>query len=287
MANILTGYGKPSVLLPGLKGQIYVDGDDQDNQFNWVLKKQEKPFYEEELITVDFGGLFKLVRVSSEILTDFASHIPTDASLEEVLELRPIKVWLNGSSSSNVLLFKNGDDSYGGWSSGEITIICVYKDDVTVGEAYFPKSGTYVLTDSTNYISGIGYVDDESPRITWDGQTAKLKKLDEKFIPSRIIGIINSDLTFTADPSFDPSTMSVSDALASGKDLLYITNSEGTTLKCICWKTYDDGTVIKIGFRNLASCADITLEWTTLDDGTVSIKAVAIPPIVDPSPKIQ
>ena len=57
MANILTGYGKPSVLLPGLKGQIYedldtgrlyeckgergfirVDGDDQDNQFNWVLK---------------------------------------------------------------------------------------------------------------------------------------------------------------------------------------------------------------------------------------------------------
>ena len=59
MAEIekLTGYGKPSVLLPGLKGQIYedldtgklyeckgergfirVDGDDQDNQFNWVLK---------------------------------------------------------------------------------------------------------------------------------------------------------------------------------------------------------------------------------------------------------
>ena len=61
MANsILTGYGKPSVLLPGSKGQIYVDkltgneyeckgergfirvdGDDQDNQFNWILKKQE------------------------------------------------------------------------------------------------------------------------------------------------------------------------------------------------------------------------------------------------------
>ena len=60
MANILTGYGKPSVLFPGSKGQIYidqltgdeyeckgergfirVDGDDQDNQFNWILKKQE------------------------------------------------------------------------------------------------------------------------------------------------------------------------------------------------------------------------------------------------------
>ena len=59
MAEIekLTGHGAPSVLLPGAKGQIYedldtgrlyeckgergfirVDGDDQDNQFNWVLK---------------------------------------------------------------------------------------------------------------------------------------------------------------------------------------------------------------------------------------------------------
>ena len=59
MAEIekLTGHGSPSVLLPGSKGQIYedldtgrlyeckgergfirVDGDDQDNQFNWVLK---------------------------------------------------------------------------------------------------------------------------------------------------------------------------------------------------------------------------------------------------------
>ena len=59
MAEIekLTGHGAPSVLLPGSKGQIYedldtgrlyeckgergfirVDGDDRDNQFNWVLK---------------------------------------------------------------------------------------------------------------------------------------------------------------------------------------------------------------------------------------------------------
>ena len=72
MDKILRGYGKPSVLLPGWKGQIYidqltgdeyeckgvrgfikVDGDDQDNQFNWILKKQENQFYEEELITID------------------------------------------------------------------------------------------------------------------------------------------------------------------------------------------------------------------------------------------
>ena len=289
MDNILTGYGKPSVLLPGSKGQIYedldtgrlyeckgergfirVDGDDQDNQFNWVLKKPEKPFYEEELITVDFGGPFKLVRVSSEVLTDFASHIPTDASLEEVLELKPIKVWLNGSSSSNVLELKNGDDSYSGWSRGATTIICVYKDDVTVGEKYFPKSGIYVSTIGTKYVSGIGYVDDESPRITWDGQTSILKKLDEKFIPSRIIGIINDDLTFTADPSFDPSTMSVFDALASGKDLLYKRNAYTATMKCVSWYETADA-IVNIGFYDPLNDNNYQLKWELLSDGTVSI----------------
>ncbi len=298
MANILTGYGKPSVLLPGLKGQIYidqltgdeyeckgergfirVDGDDQDNQFNWILKKQEKPFYEEELMSVDWKGPLKMVRVSYEVLNDFASHIPQDIPegmtpeevAAEILELKTINVWINGSSSSNVLLVEHNDDVYSEWGRNEIIIICVYKDDVTVGEAYFPKSGTYVSTDGTNYISGIGYIDDESPRITWDGKTTKLKKLDQKFIPSRIIGIINDDLTFTADPSFDPSTMSVSDALISGKDLLYKKNNEGTILKCIYWHTYDNGTVVKVGFYNLSVNEVIMLELTTLDDGTVSI----------------
>ena len=73
MANIriLTGYGKPSVLLPGSKGQIYidkltgdeyectgergfirVDGDDQDNQFNWVLKKKEEPFLDDGTVSI-------------------------------------------------------------------------------------------------------------------------------------------------------------------------------------------------------------------------------------------
>ena len=308
MDNILRGYGKPSVLLPGWKGQIYidqltgdeyeckgergfirVDGDDQDNQFNWVLKKKEKPFYEEELITVDFGGPIKLVRVSSEVLNDFVSHVPSEG-VEEYEQVKPIKIWTeDGTVDTGINTFM--DDQIGGWRPG---VICVYRDNVvsnTPGSGkdgiYFPKRGTYLPAVGRHHVSGIGYIDDETPRITWDGQTTKLKKLDEKFIPSRIIGIINSDLTFTADPSFDPSTMSVFDALASGKDLLYKTNSDSTTLKCIYWKLYDDGTAIKIGFRNLQSGADIMLEWTTLDDGTVSIKALAIPPIVDGGAKIQ
>lgn len=289
MTNILTGYGKPSVLIPGLKGQIYidqltgdeyeckgergfirVDGDDQDNQFNWVLKRPEKPFYEEELITADWDGPFSIVRISSEVLTDFASHVPTDATLEEVLEIKPIKVWANGSSSSKVLLLGNSDDAYSGWGKGEIIIFCVYKDGITVGEIYFPKSGTYVPTDGTNYISGIGYVDDESPRITWDGQTTKIKKLDQKFIPSRVIGVINSDLSFTADPSFDPSTMSVFDALASGKDLLYKMNAYTNTMKCVSWYESADA-ISNIGFYDPLNDTKYRLKWEVLSDGTVSI----------------
>ena len=105
MANILTGYGKPSVLLPGSKGQIYVDkltgneyeckgergfvkvdGDDQDNQFNWILKGvdisyndlQDKPFEVPKIYEFDGNtegldsfknGYANLYKVSDDILT--------------------------------------------------------------------------------------------------------------------------------------------------------------------------------------------------------------------------
>ena len=303
MTNILTGYGKPSVLLPGSKGQFYidkltgdeyeckgergfirVDGDDQDNQFNWVLKKPEKPFYEEELIAANWGGPFPIVRISSEVFNDFANHIPpnipegtTPEEIASILEqAKPIKIWLADGSIDSI----NSPLTSDGMVNWRFMVICVYRDNFVIEEGvYFPKRGTYVAASDTNYISGIGYVDDESPRVTWDGQTSILKNLDEKFIPSRIIGIINSDLTFTADPSFDPSTMSVSDALASGKDLLYKKDNEGTILKCIYWYKGTDETVSKISFRNPTGGKDITLTWTVASDGTVSIE--------DASPIVQ
>ena len=296
MANILTGYGKPSVLLPGLKGQIYidqltgdeyeckgergfirVDGDDQDNQFNWILKKQEKPFYEEELITIDLGGPLRLVRVSSEVLTDFASHIPQDIPegmtpeelKAELDSIKPINVWVDGSLFGD-FYGRSISDGVVGWGNGEVLIFGVYRDNVMFENLCFPKSGTYVTAGEGHYVSGIGYIDDESPRITWDGQTTKLKKLDEKFIPSRIIGIINDDLTFTADPSFDPSTMSVFDALASGKDLLYKRNVYTTTMKCVSWYESADA-ISNIGFYDPLNGNNYQLKWEVLSDGTVSI----------------
>lgn len=296
MTNILTGYGKPSVLIPGLKGQIYidqltgdeyeckgergfirVDGDDQDNQFNWVLKRPEKPFYEEELITADWDGPFSIVRISSEVLMDFANHIPPNtpegADPEELKEeldsVKLINVWVDGSRVSD-FRGRSISDGVVGWGSGEVVIFGVYRDNVMFKNLCFPKSGTYVSAGQGHYVSGIGYIDDESPRITWDGQTTKIKKLDQKFIPSRVIGVINSDLSFTADPSFDPSTMSVFDALASGKDLLYKMNAYTNTMKCVSWYESADA-ISNIGFYDPLNDTKYRLKWEVLSDGTVSI----------------
>ena len=295
MANILTGYGKPSVLLSGSKGQIYidqltgdeyeckgergfirVDGDDQDNQFNWILKKKEEPFYEEELITIDLEDGSKLVRVSSEVLTDFANHIPpnipegiTPEEIASTLErVKPINIWLADGSGEGINLPITSD----GMVNWHFMVLCVYRDNFVIEGVYFPKRGTYVASDP-NYISGIGYADDESPRITWDGKTTKLKKLDQKFIPSRVIGVINSDLTFIANPSFDPATMSVFDALSSGMDLLYKTlESDEDTLKCIAWRECTGS----IGFYDILDGRVYKLIWTVLTDGTVSIENTSV-----------
>lgn len=306
MAEIekLTGHGAPIVLLPGAKGQIYedldtgrlyeckgergfikVDGDDQDNQFNWILKKKEKPFYEEELITIDIlPGLRQLVRVSSEVLTevltDFASHVPQDVPegvdpeelKAELDSMKPINVWVDGSLYRN-FYGRNISDGVVGWGNGDVLIFGVYRDNVMFENLCFPKSGTYVSTGEGHYVSGIGYIDDESPRITWDGQTTKIKKLDQKFIPSRVIGVINSDLSFTADPSYDPASMSVFDALSSGMDLLYKTlESDEDTLKCIAWRECTGS----IGFYDILDGRVYKLIWTVLTDGTVSIENTSV-----------
>ena len=231
------------------------------------------------MITIDLGGPLTLrrVRVSSEVLTDFASHIPQDIPegmtpeelKAELDSIKPINVWVDGSLFGDVY-GRSISDGVFGWGSGEVLIFGAYRDNVMFENLCFPKSGTYVSAGEGHYVSGIGYIDDESPRITWDGQTTKVKKLDEKFIPSKIIGIINDDLTFTADPSFDPSTMSVFDALASGKDLLFKRNSFNATMKCVSW-CEDADAIVNIGFHDpLNSNAD-QLKWEVLSDGTVSI----------------
>ena len=278
MANILTGYGKPSVLFPGSKGQIYidqltgdeyeckgergfirVDGDDQVNQLNWVLKKPEKPFYENVLTSVPHPGI-------------------PDGFWYKVSDNIPTRVV---SSGTNCTAFLDGVGHYGKifaeetdwYVATEGLVVVILKDNTTVpvlDNTIFPTKGTYFLSapDMDGTITGFSIGKTDVPEITWDGQTTILKKLDEKFIPSRIIGIINSDLTFTADPSFDPSTMSVFDALASGKDLLYKTlESDEDILKCIAWRECTGS----IGFHDPLNSNAYQLKWEVLSDGTVSI----------------
>lgn len=279
MDNILTGYGKPSVLFPGSKGQIYidqltgdeyeckgergfirVDGDDQDNQFNWVLKKKEEPFYENVLTRVPHPFM------PAGIWYKVSDYIPTRVV----------------SSGKDCTAFFDGAGHYGEifaeetdwYVATEGLVVVILKDNTTIpvfDNTIFPTRGTYFLScpDAGPIVTGFSLGKTDVPEITWDGKTTKLKKLDEKFIPSRIIGIINSDLTFTADPSFDPSTMSVFDALASGKDLLYKRNAYTTAMKCVSWheRTADSN----IGFYDPLNGNDYRLKWEVLSDGTVSI----------------
>ena len=281
MDNILTGQGKPSVLLPGLKGQIYVDqltgdeyeckgergfirvdGDDQDNQFNWVLKKQEKPFYENVLTSVPHpDGLPKTFWYK------VSDNIPTG----DIAEGTNCTAFLDGVGHYGIIVMAETDY----YLAAECLVVVILKDNTTVpvlDNTIFPKKGTYFLSGPTirGNVTGFSIGKTDVPEITWDGQTSILKKLDEKFIPSRIIGIINSDLTFTADPSFDPSTMSVFDALASGKDLLFKKNSFNATMKCVSWYESADA-VSNIGFYDPLNGTKYQLKWEVLSDGTVSI----------------
>ena len=282
MANILTGYGKPSVLLPGFKGQIYidqltgdeyeckgergfirVDGDDQDNQFNWILKKKEEPFYENVLTSVRFPSPQGMAESFWYKVSD---NIPTG----DVSVGTKCTAFFDGVGRYGEIIVVETD--YYVAIDGEI--IVVLKDNTKIPEKdiTFPKKGTYFLDGPGMPVKVTGFAIGETtvPEITWDGQTTKLKKLDEKFIPSRIIGIINDDLTFTADPSFDPSTMSVFDALASGKDLLYKTNAYTNTMKCVSWYESADA-VSNIGFYDPLNGTKYQLKWEVLGDGTVSI----------------
>lgn len=276
MANILTGYGKPSVLFPGSKGQIYidqltgdeyeckgergfirVDGDDQDNQFNWILKKQEEPFYE-------------------NVLTSVPRPDDTNAFWYKVSDNIPTG---DVSDGTKCTAFLDGVGYYGDidvlepycYIAPELLVVVILKDNATVPDldnTVFPTKGTYFLSDPdmVHTITGFSIGKTDVPEITWDGQTTKLKKLDEKFIPSRIIGTIDSDLTFTADPSFDPSTMSVFDSLKSGKDLLN-TSPSGNIMKCVTWNKSTN----MISFHDTLSDKVYRLKWTVLSDGTVSI----------------
>lgn len=290
--SILTGYGKPSVLLPGLKGQIYidqltgdeyeckgergfirVDGDDKDNQFNWVLKKKEEPFYEYALARVPFPTPPEISDTPQDFWYKVSDDIPTgDVSVGTICT-----VFDNVSDVGTNKEIVVAETDY--YISSEGLVVVVLKDNTTVPgfDVVFPKKGTYFLAGPglmNITITGFSIGDTSVPEITWDGQTTKIKKLDEKFIPSRIIGIIDSDLTFTADTSFDPSTMSVFDALASGKDLLYKRNAYTTTMKCVSWYESADA-VSNIGFYDPLNGNNYKLKWEVLSDGTVSITDMA------------
>ena len=177
----LTGHGKPSVLLPGAKGQIYedldtgrlyeckrergfikVDGDDQDNQFNWVLKGvdisyndlQDKPFEVPKVYEFDGNtegldsfndGYANLYKVSDDILT-------TEQLVGGTLTI------FNGTKSITVDISSNVRKQSGFiFLEGVYVVYNYQKMSAAVGVAipsngiYFVKSDGFTITKLTTH----------------------------------------------------------------------------------------------------------------------------------------
>ena len=163
MAEIekLTGHGKPSVLLPGLKGQIYVDqltgdeyeckgergfirvdGDDQDNQFNWVLKKKEEPFYEYSLTSVRFPMPPDIPDMPQDFWYKVSDNIPNgDVSVGTKCT---VFFDINDTGTNKEIVAAETD----WYIAGEGLVVVVLKDNTTVPgfDVVFPKKGTYFIS---------------------------------------------------------------------------------------------------------------------------------------------
>lgn len=178
MAEIekLTGHGAPSVLLPGSKGQIYedldtgrlyeckgergfirVDGDDQDNQFNWVLKGvdisyndlQDKP---------EQGGSTGGVSSWND-LTDKPFIAP------KVYEFDGNTEGLDSFNYRNVNLYKVSDDILtteqlvGGTvtiSTGTESITFDIPSDIREGNGCILLEGAYVVSNYQEMSAAVG-----------------------------------------------------------------------------------------------------------------------------------
>lgn len=108
------------------------------------------------MITID-GGPVRFVRVSSEVLTDFANHIPpnipegmTPEEIASALErAKPIQIWLADGSRDGL----HSPIILDGMVNWNFMVFCVYRDNFVIAGVHFPKRGTYVASD-TNYVSG-------------------------------------------------------------------------------------------------------------------------------------
>lgn len=219
MAKIekLTGHGAPSVLLPGAKGQIYEDldtgrlyqckgergfirvyGDDQDNQFNWVLKgvdisyndlqdkpKQgggvtswndltDKPFYDPIVYQFDGNtegldsfndGHSDLYKVSDDILT-----------VEQLIG-GTLTVLLGGTKSLTVDIPSGISEQSGSIPLEGIKVVYNYQELSAATGIAIPSNGIYFA---------------KSDNLTVKKLTTRRKTIDKSFLPTIEVGDLPS-----------------------------------------------------------------------------------------------
>ena len=149
---------------------------------------KNRPFYTEELpyVSVDVEDtICTLYKVSSDI-----------PSISNPQVGDTITVWSNGAKGELPI----GASTEMGYSTQSLMCSVAFQDNATIETngvtVVLPERGTYFLKhkdkDFDITITGVAKYGASTPEISWDGNTATIKKLDEKFIPDMDSVILNS-----------------------------------------------------------------------------------------------
>ena len=175
-------------------GTLYAAGGGGGVQPDWNQNDstaldyiKNRPFYAEELphVSLDPEGTIVLYKVSSDIPS--ISNPQVDDT---------ITVWDNGVKGESHIMASTET----GYLTSEFMCCVAFQDNATI-EIYgvsfvLPERGTYFAkSKDSGAITGVAKYGASTPEISWDGNTATIKKLDEKFIPDMDSVILNSSTT--------------------------------------------------------------------------------------------
>lgn len=167
-------------------GGVQPDWNQNDSTALDYIKN--RPFYAEELpyVSIDAGSvIFTLYKVSSDI---------PSISSPQVGDI--IALWNNGVKREISI----DASTETGYLASQLMCGVAFQDNATIEidgvTIVLPERGTYFLKmDNGTTTTGVAKRGASTPEISWDGNTATIKKLDEKFIPDMDSVILNSSTT--------------------------------------------------------------------------------------------
>ena len=173
-------------------GGVQPDWNQNDSTALDYIKN--RPFYAEELpsVSIDAGDMIV-------VLYKVSSDIPS-ISNPQVGDI--IMIWSNGAKGELPI----SASAETGYLTQSFMCGVAFQDNVTIEidgvTVVLPERGTYFLKhkdkDFDITTTGVAKRGASTPEISWDGNTATIKKLDEKFIPDMDSVILNSSTTDSA-----------------------------------------------------------------------------------------